>query len=397
VDLSYTSQNYVGKTSTDTAFGGMGISPVYSGQIGFDVVLPLLRGAGRTSVAAAETAAKYDLEASRMAVLHQQSQSVFQTIQAYWDVRAAADQVEVLRRSVELQGELANMTRALIAANEKPRSEEARILASSADARSRFEAAQRRFSDTRITLATAMGVALADALFTPIAADPFPAPPDGLEANPQVYAAFIQESIGRRYDRQAALKSEASGKALVDGARIDTRQLLNVNASGWGTSAHESSPKYNKWVFRSGSVGADYAVPFGNNQALGRLAQGRSALNQTKIDTANLERTIALNITQDAESLKIAAGRLRIAEEAVRNYDQTIKNEQARFKNGDATLVDTILTEQQTTSARLALVSAQQEYTTLLAALRFEAGLLVQDNDVNVANLVAVPAALLKR
>ena len=387
----------MGKSSIDPAFGGMGIAPVYLGQIGFDVVLPLLRGAGRTSVAAAEIAAKYDLEASRMAVLHQQSQSVFQTIQAYWDARAAADQVEVLRRSVELQGELANMTRSLIAANEKPRSEEARILASSADARSRFEAAQRRLSDTRIALATVMGVALADALFTPLAADPFPAPPDGLEANPQAYAAFIQESIGRRYDRQASLKAEASGKALVDGARIDTRSLLNINASGWGTSAHESSPRYNKWVFRSGSVGADYAVPFGNNQALGRLAQARSALNQTKIDTANLERTIALNITQDIESLKIAAGRLKIAEEAVRNYDQTIKNEQARFKNGDATLVDTILTEQQTTSARLALVTAQQEYTTLLAALRYEAGLLVQDNDVNVSTLVAVPAALLKR
>jgi hypothetical protein len=59
--------------------------------------------------------------------------------------------------------------------------------------------------------------------------------------------------------------------------------------------------------------------------------------------------------------------------------------------------VDTILTEQQTTNARLALVAAQQEYTTLLAALRFEAGMLVQDNNVTLANLVAVPAALLKR
>lgn len=397
VDLSYNSQNYVGKLSTKTSFGGMGIEPVYSGEIGFEVVLPLLRGLGKTSVAAAEIAAKYDLEASRLAVLHQQSQSVFQTIQAYWDARSAADQVEVLRRSVELQGELATMTRALIAANEKARSEEARILASSADARSRFEAAQKRLTDTRFALAKVMGVALADALFIPLAADPFPAPPDSLEANPQVYAAFILESIARRYDRQAALQSEASGKALVDGARIDTRQLLTATASGWGTSAHESTAKYDKWVFRSGSVAVDYQVPFGNNAARGRLDQERSALSQTKIDTANLERTIALNITQFAESLKIAVARLKIAEEAVRNYDQTIKNEQARFKSGDASLVDTILTEQQTTSARLALVSAQQEYTGLLAALGYEAGLLVQDNNVNVSNLVAVPAALLKR
>ena len=397
VDLNYNGQNYVGKSRYDTEYGGMGNEPVYSGEVGFDVVLPLLRGAGKRSVGAAEIAAKYDLEASRMALLHQQSQSVFQTIQAYWEARSAADQVEVLRRSVELQGELANMTRALIAANEKPRSEEARILASSADARSRFEAAQRRLTDARLNLAKVMGVALEDALFIPLASDAFPPPPNTLDPTPQAYQAFIQEALGKRYDRQSAMQSEASGKALIDGARIDTRSLLNVSASAWGTSANETDPKYNDWVFRSGSVGLDFQMPIGNNAARGRLAQRQAAYNQTRIDTANLERTIALNLTQYAEALKVAAGRLKIAEEAVSNYDQTIKNEQARLRSGDASLVDTILTEQQTTTARLSLVSAQQDYATLLAALRYEAGLLVQDNNVTIGNLVAVPAALLKR
>jgi outer membrane protein TolC len=397
VDLAYDSQNFVGKDSYDTAYGGMGIEPVYSGEIGFEVSLPLLRGAGSKSVAAGEIAAKYDLEASRLAVLHQQSQSVFETVQAYWEVRAAADEVEVLRRSVELQGELANMTRALIAANEKPRSDEARVLASNADSRSRFEAAQRRLTDARVSLAKVMGVAIEDALFLPVAADAFPAPPDTLDPSTQAYSAFIQEAIAHRYDRQAALQSQASGKALVEGARIDTRSLLNLKGKVWGTNAHQTTPKYGEWVFRSASVGVDYQHPFGNNAAKGYLEQRQAGLKQTEINTADLERTIALNVTQYAESLKVAAGRLKLAEEAVRQYDQTIRNEQARFKSGDSSLVDTILTEQQTTNARLALVSAQQDYVSLLAALRYEAGMLVQDNNVTPANLVAVPAALLKR
>jgi outer membrane protein TolC len=396
VDLNYSAQNYLGKAK-DPLDGGMGIAPIYRGKVGFDVVLPIARGAGQRSVAAGEIAARYDLEASRLALLHQQSQSVFSTVQAYWQARAAAEQVEVLRRSVELQGELGNMTRALIAAKEKPRADEARVLASTADARSRYEAAQRQLSEARITLARVMGVALADALSIPLAADRFPQPPQGLTADPQGYAALIRESVARRYDRQAALQAEASGKALVEGARIDTRHLVNLTASAWGTSVHQDTPGYNNWVFRSGSAGISYERPFGNNAARGLLEQRVASHNQARIDSANMERTIALNVAQFAESLKIAADRLRAAEEAVRNYEQTIVSEQARFKAGDTSLLDTLLTEQQTTSARLALVSAQQDYASLLAALQYEAGLLVHDNAVDASTLVAVPAALVRR
>ena len=186
-------------------------------------MLPLLRGSGSKSVAAFETAAKYDLEASRLAFLQQQSRSVLATVQAYWQVRAAADELEVWRRSVEIQGELGTITRALIAANEKPRAEEARVQASNADSRSRYEAAQRALADARTNLAQVMGVALADALSLPMSADPYPAPPAGLQVDPTTYLAFAKEAVTRRFDRQAALKSEASGKALVEGARIDTR------------------------------------------------------------------------------------------------------------------------------------------------------------------------------
>lgn len=396
-EMNYSASNYVGKDSTDPEFGGMGIDPLYEGKVGFDLVFPLLRGAGKKSVAAGEIAAGYDLEASRMALLHQQSQSVFTTIQAYWDARSLADQVEVLRRSVEIQGELGNITRALIAANEKPRSDEARVLASTAESRSRYEAAQRQLVDARVALAQTMGVALADALSLPLASDPFPQPPDGLQIDPQTYPAFVQESVARRFDRQAALKSEASGKALVEGARIDTRPLLNVTAGGWGSSVHQNTPALSKWVFRSGSVGADFQVPFGNNTLRGAFDQRVASLNQTRIDSANLERQIGLNVVQFAESLKVSAERLRSAREAVLNYDQTIVSEQARFKAGDSSLVDTILTEQQTTTARLALVAAQAEYATLLAALRYQAGLLVQDGSVDAVQIVAVPAALVRR
>ena len=395
-DLKYDTSNYVGKKRSDVEFGGLGVSPLSDGQIGFDVVLPLLRNRGRDSVAAAETASKYDLEATRLDLLFQQSQSVLATIEAYWQARAAADQVDILRRSVEIQGELGNLTRTLIAANEKPRSDEARVLAATADARSRYEAGQRQLNDARINLAQVMGVALADAFSIPLATDPYPQPPADLQIDPLAYGAFIKDSVNRRFDQQAALKTNASGKALLEGARIDKRPLLNVNASGWGTSVQETLG-YDSWVFRSGSAGLSFEKPFGNNTAGGLYDERRASLRRTEIDSSNLSRVIALNVVQLSESLKIAADRLRSADEAVRNYDQTMTTEQTRLRAGDSSLVDTILTEQQSTGARLAYVSAQQEYATLLAMLRHEAGLLVQDGTIDGAQLVTIPPALVRR
>ena len=146
---------------------------------------------------------------------------------------------------------------------------------------------------------------------------------------------------------------------------------------------NESSLGYNNWVFRSGSVGLSFEKPFGNNTARGLLEARRASLRRTQIDSADLERVIA---PQRHPAGRVAQGRRRpspVGEEAVRNYDQTMTNEQARFKSGDSSLLDTILTEQQTTSARLAYIAAQQEYASLLAQLRHEAGLLVQDGNVD--------------
>jgi outer membrane protein TolC len=396
VDLKYGSENFVGKDQFESDFGGEGSEPFSNGKLGFEVILPLLRGAGRDSVAAAEIAAKYDLEASRLSVLFQKSGSVLSTIQAYWQARAAADQVEVLRHAVEIEGELATITRTLIAANEKPMSDDARVAASTADRRSQYEAAQRQLSEARINLAQAMGVSLADALSIPLASDGYPQPPADLAIDPQTYAAFIGDSLTRRFDRQALQKSQASGKALVEGARIDQRPLLNATASGWGTSTQEHLG-YSNWIFRSGSAGLNYQQPFGNNAARGLYEERQASLKQTDINAADLDRVIGLNVVHLSESLRIAAERLRSAEEAVHSYDQTLSAEQVRLKSGDASLIDTILTEQQSTGARLSYITAEQDYATLLAELRHEAGLLVQDGAVDGAQFVTVPPGIVRR
>jgi outer membrane protein TolC len=398
VDLSYSAANYVGKTSTDPAKGGLGVKDLYQGEVGFDLVLPLLRGRGRTSVAATEMAAKDDLEASRLEVLHQKTQSVLTTVLAYWELKSAMEQVEVLKRSVRLQGDLLTLTRALIKAKELPRADESRAQAGYADAQARLSAAERRLSDARVALARDLGVAGENAAALPMAADTFPQPPDKLAAEDDALNALIKDAAQKRFDHQAALKLQQASQRLALGAKQDTRRKLDLDLRYWSNTLGEESPKLGSWDFLSGSATLSLEVPFKNNQLKGRLAQREASLKQSGIDAQDLARTIGLNVVRLAQSLRLSAARLKRAEEAVRFYDRTIDDENAKLKAGDSTLIDMIQTEQQTTAARVAKVTAQQEYASLLAQLRSEAGLLIQDaqgrGSVTSDNLLQLPAAL---
>jgi len=397
-DFNYNASNYVGKNDWDPALGGSGFPPAYRGEVGFDVVLPILRGRGSAEVASNEKAATVDAEAARLLTIHQQSQSVLSTTIAYWQLRAALENVDVAKRSVDLQGDLLNYTRQLIKAKEKARADEARVLASHSDSEARLESAERQVSEARINLARVMGIALADPALAPLPSDPFPRPPDTMSKDDAAVAQLARESPGRRLDYLASKKLEEAGRILVRGAELNARRLLNVDGRVWGTSIGEENPDFGSWVFRSARGGLTLEVPFGNDERQGRVAQNRASLKQNVIQSADVERTTILNVARLAQALRLSADRLTKAERAVTQYDQTIVDERAKLRAGDSTLIDTILTEQQTTSARAARVAALEDYAETLARLRFEAGLLVRESQGagNVAsdNLLTVPAPL---
>jgi outer membrane protein TolC len=399
VENTYRAGNYVGKTSDDPKKGGQGIKDTYRAEVGFDVRVPLFRGRGSVAVAAAERSARKDFEASRFSYLHEKSLSVLETTRAYWDVRAAWEQVEVAQRAVQLESGLLSTTQALIKAKEKPRSDEARVQASTADAQARLAQAQRSLNEARVNLARVMGVAIAGAEDAPLAADAFPEPAQNLATSAEALNALAIEALEHRLDRKAAALVEEAAFILVRGARRDVAPKIDLTGKFSGNSTAESRySDLDRWIFRSATGGLEIEAPFANNTQRGRLAQREASWNTSRIDNTDLSRTIALNVLRTAQSLTIADDRLRQAEAAVRAYERTIEDEQAKLKAGDSTLVDTILTEQQTTAARSALVEARRDYARTLAELRFQIGLLVLESPegtkVTEESLLGVPAAL---
>ena len=395
-DASLEGANFKGK-GRSVEFGGKGLEDLFTFNTGVNLTLPLARNRGAEAAGAPERAAFIEREASRLALDHQAAVSALNTVQAYWDVRAAQETVAIAMRSVDLQTKLVEMTRGLIEAEELPQSELARVQASEARSRARLQDAQRRLHQARVALATVMGVAVTDDDATlPRARDQFPPQPAlGAVEEPQV-APLGTEALDRRRDLSAAARREEAGLVLERSAVVNLRPRFDLVASTWYTALEERAiaKAVDRWVGPSTNLSLQLEKPVGNNSLRGQLVQREADTRQRRITSEDLKRQIRLGVTQTVRSLREVIGRVQQAQAAVDYYQRTVEAEVERFKIGESTLIDTVLTEQQRTEATLQLAAAQQELAQLVAQLRFETGTLITDGQVAPENLVTVPSGV---
>ncbi len=412
VDFTAEGSNFKGK-ERKAEFGGKGLNDLYTTRVGSDFLLPLLRGRGGEAIAAGERAATIEAQAGTLEVEHQRAASILRTAQAYWELRAAQESLAILERSAARQGDLLKATTSLVNGGELARVELARSQAGEARARSRVLDARQRLYEARVELASALGVASsgADATLPTAAKDPFPVAPDAAALQPWVGATA---AAGQRRDVEAAQRREEASVILQRNAVTELRSRLDLSASLFYTALGEvgdvatealddnERPIYrrdgfgealDRWVGPSFTLTLNYEKPLGNNSAKGRLAAREAERRTRAIETADLRRQVRLNVARTATSLIETIGRLKQTQAASQYYDQTITSELSRFRAGEATLINTIQTEQQATETDLSAIAAQQAVANLLAQLRFESGTLVTNSTVSAPTLVSLPTA----
>ncbi len=381
-------------------FGGKNIEDLYQVDVGFDINIPLLRGRGVSSTGAPEKSASVDLEASELALRHAATISALNTVGAYWQLLAAQQRVVILQRSVDLETRLLDLTDQLIAGDVLPRVERARSQAGQASSRAQLEGAKRDLVSARLALATSMGVDVESESNAPLAEGPFPTAPEIDAITAIDPAALAQESVGRRADSQSAHRLVESGRILAEAARLDLRNQLDVGLSLSADALGETTlaNAVDRWTGPSGTIQVQFAKEIGNRTFKGRLGQRDALVRQRDITAGDLDRTIRIGVVQNLRALQDAVARLQQAEAAAGFFQQTIDAELEKLKAGASTLIDAILTEQQQTSADLAVLSARQEVATLLAQLRFETGTLVEPEGtgggtLSVETLTTLPNA----
>jgi outer membrane protein TolC len=409
--------NFVDKP-LDPTFGAFDQPIEFYSSVSGSLTVPLLRGRGTFTADVAERSAKRILESQREQFRQDTSEQVFQTILSYLNVVAAQDTLTLLNESAARQQRLLDLTQGLITAGDVPQVELGRVQARAASVLQSVTQARAAVMDARVSLAQAMGVNLDSVAAAPVPAEKFPTT---MAPDPNT-AALIPQALTTRHDVKAFAERQTAAGILVSGAKANLRPQVDFTFTGGYSNLYDSpffkylpdgqgniidtsspqtlplsiagaprprtSPvrfwdprgfyraltgRYEPYVTASFVL----QLPFGNHAAKGRLMQAQSALSAATIDVDDLNRTITQRVIAAAEALRRSAAEIERWQSTAASDEQTLNSMLQRFQIREATLIDTLTTEEALTADRLQLIRQQQIYYSTLARLKFESGALV--------------------
>ncbi|MBZ5587391.1 MAG: TolC family protein [Acidobacteriia bacterium] len=413
VIMTAVNDNFGGKPPNPN-YGGKGVLDKVTTDIGFEFDMPLGQGSGTVSADAPEKSAKLQYQASQESQAFTVSSSVLRTELAYWVLVGAQDTLALLEHSQQTEEKLLEMGKALVEGDQIAPNDLVYLKARVAATRGSVAQARQGVLQARINLASAMGLAVQKLDDTPLASDPFPSLPDLDAIEALKNAELADTAIANRNDLASSRRVFESANVLAAAARADLkRQITLTFVAGYGglqqggylaySAKGQPELHQNRYIthwgdfwssswnalsdFRAGPSAAlsiNISWPFKNNVALGRYAQARSLALSSEIQTDDLKRVISANTTRLVGSLRKAAREISEAQAAADFYQKSLEAQTEKFRLGESTAVDILLTEDNQLSQLLTLVSARQTFATLLTRLRFEAGTLVRcriDND----------------
>lgn len=407
LSLASSEENFRGKR-LDPTWGDSPIANQFNAGAGLALDVPLGRGAGRASFAAPLTAAEFDLAAAEALRDHAAATRALIVLEAYWDLAAASRRLELLTESLAVQDRLLAATVELADAGVVPRIDLELNRARRASVASSVAAARQSLHTARAQLAREIGLDAGD-LATLEVDDDFDSWVTGDSLDTAGIDALVARATAERDDLQALENRLEADRALAVAAERNLRPDVSLSLRASYNAFYETFRERfydvegfekafgERWAGPSYGVTLRFRVPIGNNAARGRLLQARSAVASTEIEAADLARGVRLSVIESTEALRRAAAELESRRSATEYITQTADATLERFRAGNLTVLDTLLTESDLTNARLQELDSGRAWLSLAARLRFATGTLLETpaGDPGAARLAPLAAPIL--
>jgi len=379
----------------DTAFKADNRSTV-----NFQVILPLLKGRGRVSAAAAETAALLNADGAELNLYHAISQTVNQAVGLYWDYKAAYESLRLDETSEQRVRSLAedvyqealNELGSREAVETQYRSQIDSVQGYLNAKESAIAQSAQGLARTKSNLALAIGVPYNrfEELGNPV--DSFPADLNNVNIeNPTLINSWRKLATHNRLDLQASQKAEESALTLLAKARRDLLPQLNLTLNvGYKSQLigddfqdfYESINENREGTDASAIL--NYRQPLGNNLARGTLGQRQAAHQQSIIRLNDLKRNIRVQLDTSLVTLKQRYAELQLREKAAESYQASydrFREDSASAANSITGLFELMDIEEKLTDAAKEHLAAKNNLASLLTAIRFQTGVLINMQD----------------
>jgi outer membrane protein TolC len=363
--------------------GGGLVAGMDTANVGLQVTQSLLQGRGRVGAASGLRAAEIDLSGLALDLEQAISARVLATIQAYWGVLAARDQVIIAKESAARTQTLLEETRSLVEADERPAADLLQIEASLATDRASIARVESSLVGARLSLGLALGLDEAASLERVVSAEALPDPQADAAATLADPAPFLAAAEIDRKDLAALASGVASAEVRVAGARRNALPSLDLSVSGGYSSILGGDEAVTEAALVGGTadgfdVGASLSLawPLENRSKRAALMQALAGQRIAEIRRRESRRAIRNAVVAAVDSLRAALVGLQSAREAVSFYENSVTSESAKLRAGMATVIDVVLTEDRLTSAQRSLVSARLDCAQARATLAYQSGAL---------------------
>jgi outer membrane protein TolC len=360
-------------------------------------VQPLRRGRDPLAVTAGVRSGEAAVASSEADVRFLRSTGALQSAIAYWNYLASVRRLDVFRQSEERARLIADQTRVVIDAGTRPAADLKQVQANLASRVSQRIGGEQGVYAARQDLGIAIGIPFEQIGLLPLPADDFP----GAPASVPELVGLTQVALANRSDLVSARKREDGADAILVGAVDALKPKLDVQASVGYAGLDEGSAF---WTYLtplalrpSGpnfTLGLGWSFSRENNAALGRLARSRSQLTQARIESGDLARTIQSNVAVAYDAVRRSIEKLAASREAAEAYRGAVEDQRDLTRLGVATIIDLINTEDRLTNALLDELGAEQTYALAVTQLRYQTGLLLNEqDDVDMTTLTTMPGA----
>jgi len=381
--VSVTPQFQLGRT-TDNLFNSSGLN---TSTLNLVVNVPLLRGRGRSAVAAQEKAARIEVDATLLDLNQTLSQLMSNTASSYWNLVAARKNLAIAIQAEDRGNIYFHNVEQLAAADRVPRNDLHEVTANLAQRSATRVAAEQAVLAAQSQLALDMGLSADQMLHGfPEPSDDFPPAEDQVSPSdlPVCLEYYSDEAVRRRADYLAAGRRYAEARTLLDGARNKLLPQVDLNFSA-GYSGLQEGRHVGDFVGAAAGVsgptataGISYSFPPANQTARGLVMQSEGSAVQADMQARQLARAINGSVIVNLEALRNAIARAKRARESVQSYQSALAGERDKYSGGIGSIVDILTVEDRLTSALSDQVQAELSYVLALTQFRFATGTLLR-------------------
>jgi outer membrane protein len=373
-------------------------------RLGFQITVPLLRGRGREVVAAQETAAGVEVEASSLDLSQQIANLMDQTAENYWNLKAAELAYQVAVSSEERGQVFVDNVRTLITADKMPRAELYQVLANLAERTTTRLAALQQVVSARQQLRLSMGVTYEQLASTDSTlADDLP---DGENQvmpgdSPADIEYYLGQAIANRADVLAALRRREEARVLSIASHNLIKSTLNLSLSTGYIGIREGG-RPDQFVFSLGglhgpdaSAAVAYSFPSRRNAAIGQIVQADATVRQSEFKANETQRQVSTGVIVALEGIRNSIERLKRARQSVGYYQLALEDERDKWRLGIGSLINILTMEDRLTGAMNNDVIAKLSYAVALSQFRLATGTLMAPDkpvqNIEMSTFVTLP------